>query len=80
MTINHHRGAVCDDFVLLVGGGGLASISVVVEVGKEDDEGDGVADESPLHPLRERTACVEGLCSVADCHMELNLLNTQNIS
>lgn len=50
---------------------------MVVEVGKEDDEGDSVANQSPLHPLRERTACVEGLGSVTDCHMELNLLNTK---
>lgn len=46
---------------------------MVVEVGKEDDEGDSVANQSPLHPLGERTACVEGLGSMTDCHMELDL-------
>lgn len=51
---------------------------MVVEVGKEDDEGDSVANQSPLHPLRERTARVEGLGSMTDCHMELDLLNTQH--
>lgn len=75
MTISHHRGAICHGFVSLLRGVGFASVSVVVEVGKEDDEGDSVANQSPLHPLRERTACVEGLGSVTDCHMELDLLN-----
>lgn len=57
---------------------GFASVSVVVEVGKENDEGDGIANQSPLHPVRERTACVEGLGSMADGHVELDLLITQN--
>lgn len=53
----------------------FASVRVVVEVGEEDDEGDGVANQSPLHPAGERTAGVEGVASMADGHVELDLFN-----
>lgn len=46
---------------------------MVVEVGEEDDESDGVTDQSPLHPGREWAAGVEGVSSMADGHMELDL-------
>lgn len=46
---------------------------MVVEVGEEDDEGDGIANQSPLHPGGEWTAGVEGVSSMADGHMELDL-------
>lgn len=76
VTVSYHRGAVCDGLASLMWGGRFASVSVVVEVGKEDDEGDSIANQSPLHPEGERAACVEGVASVADGHMELDLLNT----
>lgn len=46
---------------------------MVVEVGEEDDESDGVTDQSPLHPGGEWAASVEGVSSMADGHMELDL-------
>lgn len=46
---------------------------MVVEIGEEDDESDGVANQSPLHPGGEWTAGVEGVPSVADGYMELDL-------
>ncbi len=78
MTVSYHRGAVCDGLASLLCGGRFASVSVVVEVGEEDDEGDSIANQSPLHPGGERAACVEGVASMADGHMELDLLNTKN--
>lgn len=46
---------------------------MVVEVGEEDDESDGVTDQRPLHPGGEGAAGVEGVSSMADGHMELDL-------
>lgn len=46
---------------------------MVVKVGEEDDEGDGVTNQSPLHPGRERAATVERVAGVANGHMELDL-------
>lgn len=46
---------------------------MVVEIGEKDDESDGIADQSPLHPGGEWTAGVEGVSSVADGYMELDL-------
>lgn len=46
---------------------------MIVEVGKEDDESDCVTDQSPLHPGGKWAAGVEGVSSMADSHMELNL-------
>lgn len=66
------RGAIGDGFAALLHCR-FAPVCVVVEVGEEDDEGDSVADQSPLHPARERTAGVEGVASVADGHVELDL-------
>lgn len=56
--------------------GWFAPVGVVVEVGEEDDEGDGVANQGPLHPAGERAAGVEGVAGVADGHVELDLLKT----
>lgn len=75
VTVSYHRGAVCDGLASLMWGR-FASVSVVVEVGEEDDEGDSVANQSPLHPEGERAACVEGVAGVPDGHVELDLLNT----
>lgn len=47
---------------------------MVVEVGKEDDKGDSITNQSPLHPERELTAGVEGVASVTNGHMELDLI------
>lgn len=55
----------------------LAPVRVVVEVSEEDDEGDGVADQGPLHPVGERAARVEGVAGVADGHVELDLMDTE---
>lgn len=58
----------------------MLAVRLVVEVGEEDDEGDGIADECPLHPSGERTACVERVGGVADGDVELdlkNIINTQ---
>lgn len=76
MTVSYHRGAVCHGLASLLRRGRFAPVCVVVEVGEEDDEGDGVANQSPLHPGGEWTACVEGVSSMADGYVELNLLNT----
>lgn len=73
MTVSYRGGAVGDGLASLLRGRRFASVSVVVEVGEEDDEGDSVADQSPLHPGREWAACVEGVASVADGHVELDL-------
>lgn len=76
MTVSYHRGAVRRGLDSLLRGG-FASVRVVVEVGEEDDEGYGVANQSPLHPGGELTACVEGVAGVADGHVELDLFNRQ---
>lgn len=78
MTVSDHRGAVCDGLASFLRGR-FASISVVVEVSEEDDEGDSVADQSPLHPAGERTASVEGVAGVADGHVELDHLNNGEV-
>lgn len=67
------------------GGGGsgvtsglLAAVGLVVEVAEEDDEGDGVADEGVVHPVREVTVDIERQGRVADGDVELYLrLKTQ---
>lgn len=79
MAVSNHRGAVCDRLASLLRGGWFAAISMVVEVGEEDDEGDSIADQSPLHPGGEGTASVEGVASMADCHVELDLKIINNI-
>lgn len=73
------RSAVHDGLASLLRRERFASVSVVVEVGEEDNEGDSVANKSPLHPGGEWAACIEGVAGVADCHVELDLLKTQNI-
>lgn len=54
----------------------LAAVGLVVEVAKEDDEGDGVADEGIVHPVREVAVDVEGQGRVADGDVELDLRGT----
>lgn len=44
-----------------------------VEVGEEDDEGDGVANQSPVHPLGEIAVDVEGMDGVDYGKTELQL-------
>lgn len=73
VAVCYRRAAVGDGLAALLLWGGFASVSVVVEIGEEDDESDGVANQSPLHPGGERTAGVEGVSSVADGYMELDL-------
>lgn len=68
-----HRFAVGDELAPLVRRGRFPPVSVVVKVGEEDDEGDGIANQGPLHPGREWTAAVEGVAGVADGYMELDL-------
>ena len=45
----------------------LLDVSVEVEVGEEDDEGDGIADERVVHPFGEVTVDVDGMDSVDYC-------------
>ena len=45
----------------------LLDVSVEVEVGEEDDEGDGVADERVVHPFGEVTVDIDGMDSVDYC-------------
>lgn len=66
------------------GGGGvtpglLAAVRLVVEVAEEDDEGDGVADEGVVHPVREVAVDVEGQGRVADGDVELDLRGTTEV-
>lgn len=72
------EGAVGDGLACLGGGGGvapglLAAVGLVVEVAKEDDEGDGVADEGVVHPVGEVAVDVQGQCRVANGDVELDL-------
>lgn len=78
MTVGYRAAAVGRGLPSLQPGG-FAPVSVVVEVGEKDDEGDGVADQGPLHPGGERAARVEGVAGVADGHVELDLSDKQNV-
>lgn len=51
----------------------LAAVGLVVEIGKQDDERDGVANQSPLHPGRKWAARVERMSGMANGDMELDL-------
>lgn len=51
----------------------LATICLVVEVPKEDNEGDGITNQTPVHPFREGAVSVEGKSSVTNSDMELDL-------
>lgn len=73
VAVSYRRVAVGDGLATLLLWGRFASVSVVVEIGEKDDESDGIADQSPLHPGGEWTAGVEGVSSVADGYMELDL-------
>lgn len=52
---------------------------MIVEVGEEDDEGDSIANQSPLHPAGKWAASVERITGVADGYMKLDLLNMESI-
>lgn len=73
VTVSYCGGAIGDGLASLLRGRRFATVSVVVEVSEKDDKGDSIANQSPLHPGREWAACVEGVASVADGHMELDL-------
>lgn len=49
------------------------TVGLVVEVGKEYDEGDGIGDERPLHPGWEWAAGVQRVSRVTNSDMELDL-------
>lgn len=73
VAVSHHRVTIRDVLAALLLWGRFTSVSVVVEVGEEDDESDGVTDQSPLHPGWEWAAGVEGVSSMANGHVELDL-------
>lgn len=50
---------------------------MVVEVAKQEDEGDGVADEGVVHPVGEVAVDVERQGRVADGDVELNLRHSE---
>lgn len=78
VTVGYHRGAVGDWFASFEWGR-FASVSVVVEVGKEDDEGDSIANQGPLHPVGEWTSGVEGVAGMANGHVELDLWSKNKV-
>lgn len=79
MAVSYCRGAIGDRLASLVRRGRFASVRVVVEVGEKDDKGHSIANESPLHPVREWAASVEGVSGVANRHVELDLgMDTHN--
>lgn len=51
----------------------LATICLVIEVSKEDDEGEGITNQTPVHPFREGAVSVERKSSVTNGDMELDL-------
>lgn len=51
----------------------LAPICLVVEVSKEDNEGEGVTNQTPVHPFGEGAVSVERKSSVANSDVELDL-------
>lgn len=51
----------------------LATICLVVEVPKEDNEGEGITNQTPVHPFREGAVSVEWKSSVTNSDMELDL-------
>ncbi len=52
---------------------GLAAVRLVIEIPKEDDEGEGVSDQTPVHPLREQAVGVQRQSRVADGDVKLDL-------
>lgn len=56
----------------------LAAVGLVVEVAKEDDEGDGVAYEGVVHPVGEVAVDVQGQGRVTDGDVELDLRQTES--
>lgn len=57
----------------------LAAVCLVVEIGKQDDECNGVANQSPLHPGREWAARVERMSGVANGDVELDLNTSKSV-
>ncbi len=55
------------------------AVCLVVEIGKQDDERNGVANQSPLHPGREWAARVERMCGVANGDVELDLNTSKSV-
>lgn len=51
----------------------LAAVGLVVEIAKQDDESDGIADEGVVHPVGEVAVDVERQSRVPDGDVELNL-------
>lgn len=76
-------GNAVGDRLACLGGGlasGLAAVGLVVEVSEEDDKGDGVANQGPVHPVWELAVDVEGESGVANGDVELDLINgTRNV-
>lgn len=56
----------------------LATVGLVVKIGEQDDERDGVANQSPLHPCWEWAARVERVSGMANSDVELDLKTKQN--
>lgn len=77
MTIGYHWVAVGDRLGSLVCR--FASVCVVVEVSKEDDEGHCVANQSPLHPVWEWASCVEWVSCMANGDVKLDHLNNGKV-
>lgn len=48
-------------------------ISPIVEVTKQENEGDSIENDTPVHPFRERTININRQGCVANSHMELHL-------
>lgn len=52
---------------------GLPTVRLVIEIAEEDDEGEGVSNQTPVHPLRERAVRVQRQSRVANGDMKLDL-------
>lgn len=52
---------------------GLPTVRLVIEIAKEDDEGEGVSNQTPVHPLRERAVRVQRQGRVANGDVKLDL-------
>lgn len=52
---------------------GLPTVRLVIEIAEEDDEGEGVSNQTPVHPLRERAVRVQRQSRVANGDVKLDL-------
>lgn len=57
----------------------LATISLVVEVPKEDNKGEGITNQTPVHPFREGAVGVQRKSCVTNSDMELNLRREKTV-